>query len=235
MSMSNTAPRRRGRPRERGGKVYERRETSSLWVRYRDAAGGIVRESTGTANRDEAERFLRDRLNARDDGSLGLLLEGKKLSFGEWGDWFLEHRSKPPFRSEKTHEMNVRALKHLRPVFGKLLLSEITAGAIEEYLKVRLETRRRIPTKLGSRHGRRLKPKTVHLEFSVLRRMLNVGVKKKKLGTNPCAGVEFPISLKLGVSKPHILSWEAQQHIEFVAPSYLGHVVVIMTEMGLRQ
>ncbi len=130
--------------------------------------------------------------------------------------------------------MNVRALKHLRPVFGKLLLSEITAGAIEEYLKVRLETRRRIPTKLGSRHGRRLKPKTVHLEFSVLRRMLNVGVKKKKLGTNPCAGVEFPISLKLGVSKPNILSREAQQHIEFVAPSYLGHVVIIMTEMGLR-
>jgi len=83
MSMNNKAPRGRGRPRERGGNVYERKGTSVLWVRYRDAAGGVVRESAGTADRDEADRFLRGRLNARDDGSLDLLLEGKKLTFSQ--------------------------------------------------------------------------------------------------------------------------------------------------------
>jgi len=232
--MNNTAPRGRGRPRERGGNVYERTGTSVLWVRYRDAAGGVVRESTGTSDPDVAERFLRDRLNARDDGALGLLLEGKKLTFSEWADWFLEHRSKPPFRSEKTHEMNLRCVKHLRTVFGDLLLTEITAEAIEEYIAVRLETRRRVPTKLGCRIGDKLKPKTVHHEYSALRRILNVAVKKKKLGANPCDGVEFPVSLTIGTQKPHIVTREEQQRIEFVAASYLRHVVIIMTEMGLR-
>jgi integrase len=177
---------------------------------------------------------LRDRLDARDEGSLERLLQGKNLTLNEWADWFLKHRSKPPYRSQKTHEMNLRALKHLRPVFGEMLLSEITAEAIEEYLEARLEDRRRIPTKLGCRHGQRLKPKTVHTEFSVLRRMLNVAVKKKKLGANPCAGVEFPISLTVGARKPHLVTWEEQQRIEFAAPSYLRHVVILMTETGLR-
>ena len=234
MSLSSTAPRRRGRPRERGGTVYVRRGTKVLWVRYRDTAGKVVRESTGTSDPHAADRFLRDRLNARDDGSLGMLLEGKKLTFSEWSDWFLEHRSKPPFRSAKTHEMNLRCLKHLRIAFGDLLLSEITAEAIEEYLDARLETRRRIPTKFGHRLGGKLKPKTVHHEFAVIRRVLNVAVKKKKLGANPCDGVEFPVSLAVGIRKPHILTRDEQHRIEFVASSYVRHVVIIMTEMGLR-
>lgn len=233
MSMSNATP-RRGRPRHRGGKVYAREGTSVLWVRYRDADGKILRESTGTEDPDQADRFLRDRLDARDDGSLNRLLAGKNLTLNEWADWFLKHRSKPPFRSEKTHEMNTRCLKELGPVFGEMLLTDITAELIEEYLEARLEARRRIPTRFGYRFGDKLKPKTVHHEFAVLRRVLNVAVKKKKLGANPCDGVEFPASLTVGVGRPYILPREEQRRIEFVAPSYLRHVVIIMTEMGLR-
>ena len=33
-----------GRPRIRGGKVYERPNSKYLWVRYRDREGGIVKE-----------------------------------------------------------------------------------------------------------------------------------------------------------------------------------------------
>jgi hypothetical protein len=36
----------------------------------------------------------------------------------------------------------------------------------------------------------------VHQELRVLRRMLNIAVKKKLLPANPCAGVEFPVALK---------------------------------------
>ena len=130
--------------------------------------------------------------------------------------------------------MNTRCLKELGPVFGEMLLTDITAELIEEYLEARLEVRRRIPTKFGYRFGDKLKPKTVHLEFGVLRRLLNVAVKKKKLGANPCDGVEFPTSLTVGVGRPYILPREEQRSIEFVASSYLRHVVIIMTEVGLR-
>ena len=239
MSMSNTAPRRRGRPRERGGKVYERTGTNVLWVRYRDAAGKVVRESSGTSDPDVAERFLRDRLNARDDGSLGLLLEGKKLTFSEWADWFLEHRSKPPFRSEATHRHNVRVLKtRLLPAFGSMLLSEVTTEAIEAYIEERLQAKRSVRYRMGGGWARRslgvVKPATVHQEFRILRRILNVAVKKKKLSTNPCNGIEFPVSVKKSTRKPRYLLWSEQERVEMVAPSYLRHVVIIMTEMGLR-
>ena len=51
-----------------GGAVH-RRKNSEFWqVRYKDQKGAIVRESAGTSERQEAERFLRDRLDARDDG-----------------------------------------------------------------------------------------------------------------------------------------------------------------------
>src|SRR5271157_3367143 len=88
-----------GRPRKFEGAVYEREDSRFLQVWYRDQKGEIQRESTGTTDRQEAERFLRDRLDARDEGRLSIVLDSKHLTFKQWAGWFLERRSKPPFRS----------------------------------------------------------------------------------------------------------------------------------------
>ena len=123
---------KRGRPPNLGGAVYGRKN-SVLWqVRYKDQKGEIIRESAGTTDRQEAERFLRDRLDARDDGRLATVLTSKQLTFNQWADWFLERRSKPPFRNVGNHQQNVNALKFLRPVFGEVALSEITARSGRE-------------------------------------------------------------------------------------------------------
>jgi hypothetical protein len=58
------------------------------------------------------------------------VLTSKRLTFNEWADWFLERRSKPPFRSVGNHQQNVNALKFLRPVFGELSVSEINAETV---------------------------------------------------------------------------------------------------------
>ena len=73
---------RAGRPRNHG-QVYRRPNTAILWVRYPDRGGRITRESTGTADWNEAERFLRDRLDARDDGKLAAVLNSKNVTFRE--------------------------------------------------------------------------------------------------------------------------------------------------------
>lgn len=159
---------RRGRPRKTEGAVY-RRSNSECWqVRYRDQKGEMIRESAGTSDRQDAERFLRDRLDARDEGRLTTVLNSKQMTFGQWADWFLERRSKPPFRSAGNHQQNLNALKFLRPVFGDTALSEITAEAIENYLADRLESGRRVYTKAGVQLRGKIKPATAHQEFRIL-------------------------------------------------------------------
>jgi len=225
---------KRGRPPKHGGTVYKRNDSDIWQVRYKDQKGEMIRESAATTDREQAERFLRDRLDARDEGRLSVLLGSKRLTFNEWADWFLEKRSKPPFRSEGNHQVNVNALKSLRPVFGETALSDITSEGVENYLTDRLQSRRRIRTKFGIKLGDVIKPATAHQELRVLTHILNVAVKQKRLAVNPCVAVEFPVSVKRSTRKPHYMTASEQQKIEFAAPSYLRNIVIIVSELGLR-
>ncbi len=155
------------------------------------------------------------------------------MSYGQWADFFLENYSKPPVRAEKTHATNNRCAKHLKSAFGARPLVDITADSIELYLRDRLRRRVRIKTSEGHRETAPLKPTTVHQEFRVLRRMLNVAVRKKFLLCNPCAGVEFPVVVK-GLFRPHYVTWSEQLRIESHGPNYLANIVRIITETGLR-
>ena len=225
---------KRGRPRKGEGAVYQRDDSQFWQVWYRDRQGEIQRESTGTTDRQEAERFLRERLDARDEGRLSTVLTSKQLTFGQWADWFLERRSKPPFRSEGNHQQNLNAMKFLRPVFGEVALSDITAEGIEDYFAERLRSGRRVRTKRGLELRGTLKPATVHQEFRILSHMLTVAVKQKRLSDNPCRAVEFPVSVAKSTRKPHYMTASEQMKIEFAAPNYMRNIVVIISEMGLR-
>ena len=225
---------RRGRPSQRGGVVYKRKNSEIWQVRYKDKKGEFIRESAGTADRDVAERFLRDSLDARDEGRLPTLLKSKHLTFNEWADWFLERRSKPPFRSVGNHQRNLNALKFLRPVFGNMPLSEITAESVENYLEDRLQSGRRIYKKFGLELRGTIKPATAHQEFRIFSHILNVAVKQRRLATNPCVTVEFPVSVSKSTRKPHYMTASEQAGIELVAPSHIRNIVVIISETGLR-
>jgi predicted amidohydrolase YtcJ len=69
------------------------------------------------SHRTEAQKCLRQRLQARDNNTLPALRRGHDLTFGEWSDFYLENFSRPPFRAPKIHKVNERALKHLRKMF----------------------------------------------------------------------------------------------------------------------
>jgi integrase len=148
--------------------------------------------------------------------------------------WFLENRSKPPFRAEKTHLQNLNAVHMLKPAFGSTRLLDITPEAVEQYLRRRLSEGRRCHTKFGLQHRGTVKPATVHQEFRVLRRILNVAVRQKRLTQNPCSAVEFPASVSKTTRKPHYMTASEQERIEMCAPSHLRNAIVIMSEMGLR-
>jgi integrase len=213
--------------------LYKREGSKIWWMRYRDKDGVRQRESTLTEDWDEAQKRLRERLQARDNNTLPALRRGQDLTFGEWSDFYLENFSRPPCRAQKTHEVNQRALKHLRKMFESTKLAELTADDIEMYLRKRLKQRALVKTKAGFVEKQVLKATTVHQELRVLRRMLNVAVRKKFLFANPCSGVEFPARVD-GLFRPHYVTWSEQQKIEFAAPEYLRNVIRIVTETGLR-
>ena len=219
------------RPKKHDGVLYRRGHF--WWMRYRDRDGTRRLESTGTIDWQEAQTRLRERLQARDENVLALVRRGQQLRFHEWADFFLEHYSRPPLRSRKTHAANQNALKHLKPVFGVQTLSAIGAEEVEEYLRWRLRQQKRVKTRAGYRELGLLKPATVHQEFRVLRRVLNVAAKKKFVAVNPCNSVEFPVTVK-GLFRPHYLPWSEQQRIELHAPPYLRNLIRIITETGLR-
>ena len=145
----------------------------------------------------------------------------------------MENFSKPPFRASKTHEVNERALKHLRKMFENTKLAELNADDIEGFLRRRLKQRVQVKAKDGFVEKGLLKATTVHQELRVLRRMLNVPVRKKFLFANPCSGVEFPARVD-GLFRPHYVTWSEQQKIETAGPEYLRNVIRIVTETGLR-
>ena len=220
------------RPVKHDGGLYKRDGSKVWWMRYRDKEGIRRRESTLAEDWGDAQKYLRERLQARDNNTLPALRRGQDLTFGEWADFYLENFSKPPFRALKTHEVNQRALKHLR-MFKNTKLAELTADDIEMYLRGRLKQRVRVKARDGFVEKGVLKATTVHQELRVLRRMLNVAVRKKFLFANPCAGVEFPARVD-GLFRPHYMAWSEQKKIEFSAPCYLRNVIRIVTETGLR-
>ncbi len=221
------------RPVKHDGSLYKREGSKVWWMHYRDRDGVRRRESTSIEDWGEAQKCLRERLQARDNNTLPALRRGQDLTFGEWTDFYLENFSKPPFRAQKTHEVNQRALKHLRNMFEDTKLAELAADDIEMYLRQRLK--QHVLVKAKDRFVKKglLKATTVHQELRVLRRMLNVAVRKKFLFANPCAGVEFPARID-GLFRPHYVTWSEQQKIEFSAPDYLRNIIRIVTETGLR-
>jgi integrase len=221
------------RPRKHDGVVYRRNQSQFWWMRYWDRAGQRREEPTRTADWKEAQQKPRERLQARDDNVLEIVHKGERTTVREWAELFLENYSKPLLRSEKTHESHQRAIKHLLQVFGSRKLTDLSADMIEGYLRTRLRARVRRKTRSGVIEKGVVKAATVHQEFRVLRRMLNVAVRKRLLPSNPCWGVEFPVAVR-GLFRPHYMSWSEQQRIEAEAQVCLKNAIRIITETGLR-
>ena len=79
------------RPVKHDGGLYKRSESKVWWMQYRDKSGQRQRESTGTEDWDEAQRILRERLQARDNNTLPSMRRGRELTFGRRVSSTLRH------------------------------------------------------------------------------------------------------------------------------------------------
>lgn len=221
------------RPVEHDGVVYRRKGSTFWWMCYRDRAGKRQRESSFTHDWQAAHKMLRTRLEARDGNVLQAVRKGESLTFGAWADIFLENYSRPPIRQPGTHDANLRCVQHLKKAFATRRLIDVGPEEIELYLRERLRQRVKVRIGKGYREQGLIKATTVHQELRVLRRMLNVAVRKRLLATNPCAMVEFPVPLK-GLFRPHYVTWSEQKQIEDNSMPHLRNAIRIIAETGLR-
>ena len=78
-----------GRPRNTSGSLYRRRDSRVWWMSYRDHSGKFRQESTGERERGEAEKVMRKRLVARDEGLLPSAAPdgGITSTSGRTGSW----------------------------------------------------------------------------------------------------------------------------------------------------
>jgi integrase len=112
-------------------------------------------------------------------------------------------------------------------------LIDVTSDDIEHFLGERLRQHVKIKTKNGIHERGLVKASTVHQDLRVLRRVLNVALRKKLLPSNPCSSVEFPVAVKR-FFKPHYVTWSEQQLIERYSPPFLRNIIQIITEAGFR-
>jgi len=75
------------RPSKHDGAVFKRNDGKILWITYRNREGKRIRESTFTEDWQEAQRKLRERLQARDDKLLEIVRKGEQLQSSTWVDF----------------------------------------------------------------------------------------------------------------------------------------------------
>jgi integrase len=127
-----------------------------IWWYQFEFQGALIRESSGFTNKEAARGVEDKRKGDLKAGRSGIAKAVRVPLFTVAAELWL--KSKRPDWAPKTHVIERTNIARLVPVFGKRLLSDITANDVRLYKADRLEAR--------------ASPKTVSLELGTLRALL---------------------------------------------------------------
>ena len=123
-----------GKTSKHDGGLYKREGSKIWWMWYRDKGGVRRRESTLTEDWDEAQKCLRERLQARDNNTLPALRRGRNLLLGSGRIFIGELLQAAIPRAENPRGQSARAEAAESRSRESHWLS-ITADEIEQYLR----------------------------------------------------------------------------------------------------
>ena len=196
----------------RGGKVvnmavYQR---ARIWYADYYADGRRTQESTGTANKREAEKFLALRIS---EVQRGVFVKPVNTALQELGERYLEYVK----MHKRSWLRDEQMLAKLRAFFGPARLRDITALRIEEYQRERIKT---------------VSPATSNREMALLKHMFNMAERWGQYhGTNPVRFVKFLPEDNL---RFETLTEEQEQALLAASPPYLRELITFAINTGLR-
>ena len=151
--------------------VYRRGVT--YWIRYRDADGVLIRESTKTNNKKHAELLLTKRRTEVFEGRFDINDVKKSPYFSDAMDDYLKNVSQ--HLQPSSHRRNAVSAKNLKAFFGSKRLGEILPMFIRHYRTQRLEAGR--------------SKATVNRELALMKHLYTIA--NGKTGKNPVREVTF--------------------------------------------
>ena len=164
------------------------------------------------SSKREAERQLTDLIGEVHNGTYK---EIKKITFDEFSQLWLNSYAETKTKSSTLRSYKDIIKKHLLPVMGDYLLTEINTGMLQRYVAMRLD---------------KVKPKTVINELVPLKEMFKHAVRWGYLKVNPAEYVERPRVEKEEMEI--LIPEEIRLFLEQVTPKYIPFfLTAILTGM----
>lgn len=187
--------------------LYQR---GRIWYADYTADGKRIQESTGTANKREAEKFYALRIS---EVHRGVFVKPNNVSLAELGERYIEYAK----LHKRSWKRDVQMLGNLKAFFGDINLRDITPLRVEGYQQARLK---------------QVRPATTNRELALLKHMFNVAERWELYsGTNPVRLVKF---LREDNLRFQTLSEANEQRLLEASAPYLRDLIVFAINTGLR-
>jgi len=205
--------------------------SSGIWrIDKRVRGSGRLRESTGSRDLEEAERYLYRRLEQLRQASVYGVRARRN-----WREAATRYLMEEAINKDSGAD-DVYRLKLLDPFIGERDLHQIHDGTLASFVAWR-----RQPVKVKRKSGKvwlkQVKTKTINLDLSLVRRILNLAARKWRdeqgqtwLETAPLISM---LKVRDGRS-PYPLSWAEQRLLLPELPEHQAEVCLFLLNSGLR-
>ena len=185
------------------------------WQINKIICGIRVYESTGTGNREEAERYLNWRIE--EIRKYRVYGERKQWKFFEAGAKYLREETK------KSLKRDAVSLKKVMPYIGELPLEQIHMGTLSSYIvdQKKLE----------------IKNVTINRDLGAVRHILMLAARLWRDDNGKTWLSEAPLIqlLPSDERKPYPITWDEQSRLVIELPDYLENMVLFALNTGCRE
>jgi integrase len=159
--------------RKRGnGSIFRQPGCRTWTLQYYAANGRRIRESTGTADYQQAQQLLRQKLTARDEGEA--IEPIRKVKVNDLYESLARHYR---VNKRKTLSTVEHRWKHINRFFGDMLAAQVTTSTLERYVDSRLKNE--------------AASATINRELAALKTAFHIAARNRTVARVPL----FPISL----------------------------------------